>query len=283
MNAIQCWVIYAGTFIGRFSAPCPMDLIYLHGRVAQQNAQYRTIQIHLSGDEEMADPAQDTSQAAQAAQLIPAWVEWVSKLATPLIALIAAGYTALQYKQTRKWRAKDLAARLVDQLSTDDELAFACQALDWGVGPMVVPARYRPLLFRSPADPDNPTSEERGEIMGHDPAAFMAKALEGTLAPGLKDQPAGLIYRYCFDKLFSHLANINRLRMDGQVKIKDLDSLKYWIRKIADYRYGPKERRGGLDVPAVCGIRAIRLSRSERARQEAGCRGLASKAPAAPQ
>jgi hypothetical protein len=193
----------------------------------------------------MSDPTQALQQVAQAVQHIPVWAEWVSKLATPLIALIAAGYTALQYERTRKWRAKDIAARLVDQLATDDELAFACQALDWGCGPMIVPVRYRPLLARRPADPDNSTPQEQGEIMNHDPA-LMAKALEVRVAPGLKDEPAGLIYRYCFDKLFSHLSNIYRLQVDGQVKIEDLDSSRYWIGKIANYRFGPIEKRGGL-------------------------------------
>jgi hypothetical protein len=176
---------------------------------------------------------------------IPSWVEWVSKLATPVIAFFAAGYSGIQYERMKKWRAKDLATRLVDQLATDDELQFACQALDWGVGPMVVPARYRPLLTKRPEDPDNPTPRERGEIMDHDPT-LMATAMEVRLAPGLKDTPAGLVYRYCFDKLFSHLANIYRLQVDGQVRIDDLDGLKYWIRKIANYPYGPTEKRGGL-------------------------------------
>ena len=181
---------------------------------------------------------------------VPAWVEWTSKLATPVIALFAAGYSGIQYERMKSWRAKDLAARLVDQLTTDDELQFACQALDWATGPMIVPARYRSLLSQRPADADNPTPRELGEIIDHDPA-LMAKALEVRLAPGLKDNPAGLVYRYCFDKLFSHLANINRLQVDGQVRIKDLDGLKYWIRRIARYPFGPREKRDLVFQPFV--------------------------------
>src|SRR3954451_23189610 len=95
----------------------------------------------------------DLPQMAQQVAYVPVWVEWVSKLATPIVALFAAIYTGLQYERIKRWRVKDLAAQLVGQLTTDDELAFACQVLDWGIGPMIVPARYRPLLSRVPADP----------------------------------------------------------------------------------------------------------------------------------
>jgi hypothetical protein len=194
----------------------------------------------------------DVSQVAQnvstAAYQFPALVEWFAKLTpivTLVIALFAAAYTAVQYERLRKWRAKDLAAGLVDQLVTDDELAFACQALDWGSGPMIVPTRYRPLLAATPADPKNPTSRELGAVMDHD-TTLMGKALEVNLRSEVKKQPAGLIYRYCFDKLFTHLANVHRLLLDGQVQIEDLDGLRYWIIQIANYSYGPEEKRGGL-------------------------------------
>jgi hypothetical protein len=38
----------------------------------------------------------------------------------------------------------DLAAALMQKLESDEELAFACQALDWGTGPIMVPERYGP-------------------------------------------------------------------------------------------------------------------------------------------
>jgi hypothetical protein len=173
------------------------------------------------------------------------WCNAAAKAAVPVIALAGASYTALQYLRAQRWRAGDLAAQLVAQLTTDDELAFACQTLDWGVGPMIVPARFRPLMSRVPKDSTHPTPRELGEIMDHD-TALMAKAVKVRLSFDLETQPAGLVYRFCFDKLFSHLANIHRLLINGQLRIRDLTGLTYWIRKIADYRYGPVQRRGGL-------------------------------------
>ncbi len=60
------------------------------------------------------------------------WVEIVSKLATPGIAAVSAFYVYLQYRRTKRWKATDLAATFLDKLNTDQALALACQALDWG-------------------------------------------------------------------------------------------------------------------------------------------------------
>ncbi len=78
-------------------------------------------------------------QAATAATLTRAWIEIVSKLAPSLIAAISATYVYLQYKRAQRWKASDLAAALMERITTDQTLALACQALDWGVGPLIIP------------------------------------------------------------------------------------------------------------------------------------------------
>ena len=179
----------------------------------------------------MADPSQIASQ-------LSSWLEWPTKLVVPLIALTGAFYTGLQYRRTMRWRSSDLAAQLIGQLTTDDELAFACQALDWGVGPMIVPTRYKALMSKKPEDPDEPTPRERGEIMDHD-TSIMARALRINLGFDYNTQPAGLIYRYCFDRLFSHLTNVHRLLETGQIRLEHLEGLTYWVKRIAVYEYPP--------------------------------------------
>jgi hypothetical protein len=172
------------------------------------------------------------------------WLNAVARAAVPSIALVGAVYTAWQYRRAQRWRAGDLAAQVVGRLSTDDKLLFACQALDWGTGPLIVPARYRPLMSSKPRDPAHPTPRELGEVMDHE-TTLMYRALRVRLSFDLERQPGGLVYRYCFDELFAHLANVHRLLVDGQLKAKDLVDLKYWIGKIADYRFGPIDERGG--------------------------------------
>jgi hypothetical protein len=131
-----------------------------------------------------------------------------------------------------------LAVALIAQLETDDELAFACRAIDWGVGPLVVPERYRALVEGIPEGKKNPTPAERGEIVIQKPE-LMARALRVYLAIDPENEPVGLIYRYCFDKLFNHLANVHRLLNEKQLNLQDLERLRYWLERIAIYEYCP--------------------------------------------
>jgi hypothetical protein len=170
---------------------------------------------------------------------LPVWLSDTTKLIIPILAIVGASYTAIQLRRTRRWRAGDLANTLVSQLEKDDELAFACHILDWGVGPLVVPQRYRPLLEQIPDDKKNPTPAERGAVIQQD-RELIGRALRVRLEFDVKKEPAGLIYRYCFDKLFAHLANVHRLVETKQLELKDLNGLKYWLERIADYEYPPK-------------------------------------------
>lgn len=166
------------------------------------------------------------------------WVDLLSKAVLATIAALGAGYTALQYWRTKRWRAGDLSAAVILQLETDDEMAFACRAIDWGVGLMMVPERYRPLMERIPEGRKNPTPVERGEVIHHD-TELMARAVQVNLTVVPETEPGGLVYRYCFDKLFAHLANVHRLLQAHQVNLDDLVGLKYWLQRIAVYEYAP--------------------------------------------
>ena len=62
------------------------------------------------------------------------------------VAAFAAFVAWSQYQRGQEWRAGDLAASYLKDLSDKEDLAFACYVLDWGVGPVIVPTRYRCLL-----------------------------------------------------------------------------------------------------------------------------------------
>jgi hypothetical protein len=170
---------------------------------------------------------------------VPVGVEVVNKLGTPVIAAVSAFYVWLQYRRARRWKATDLAASLVGTLKTDAALSLACQALDWGVGPLLIPEQFRPFFPR----------EESGEypgVMRHDPS-ILALAVEPQLNAATLDEPRGLVYRHCFVRLFDHLENIAALLEDGQLRKEDLGDLKYWLTKLHDYPYAPDIGRG-MDV-----------------------------------
>ena len=163
-----------------------------------------------------------------------------------LIAGFGAVYVYRQYRRAQEWRRGDLAATLIERLESDEELAFACQSLDWGIGPIMVPERYRPLMKRF----DMPHEA----LFDHAPN-IMAKALEPILNDLTLTSAQGLIYRHCFIKLFNHIENISRLVASKQVHIGDLQEVAYWLKRIASYDYAPKD--GNMDVfqPALAAFR----------------------------
>ena len=166
----------------------------------------------------------------------PTWVDSVSKLATLGIGAISAIYVFLQYRRAQRWKAADLAATLLERLNTDQALLLACQALDWGVGPLIIPDQYRPLF---PSD----ASGESPRVMEHNPTVLCV-ALKPMLDGATLRDPKGLVYRYCFIKLFSYLDNMFKLLADEQVFGRDIDEVEYWLEKLRDYPYAPGTREG---------------------------------------
>lgn len=160
-----------------------------------------------------------------------------------VVAAFVALYVYRQYRRAQDWRKGDLAAALMERLESDDELAFACQALDWGTGPIMVPERFRPLMKRFKM-PDEAVLDHAPEIM--------ASALQPNLNAETLKSAQGLIYRHCFIKLFNHLENISRLLASKQVAKDGLDGLDYWLSRIAKYQYAPKDRsREQIFQPAL--------------------------------
>jgi hypothetical protein len=78
-------------------------------------------------------------------------------------------------------------------------------------------------------------------VLDHTPE-ILALALEPSLNDATLKSAQGLIYRHCFIKLFDHFDNIARLVASDQVAIDGLDGLDYWLRRLASYRYAPKNR-----------------------------------------
>jgi hypothetical protein len=163
------------------------------------------------------------------------------------IAAFGAFYVYSQYRRAQEWRKSDLAAALMERLNSDEELAFACQALDWGTAPIMVPERYQALMRRF--------GMPHEAVLDHEPAV-LASALQPQLNPATADSAPGLIYRHCFIKLFDHLENISRLVQTRQVDIKDLDGLAYWLGRIASYEYAPAGTPGeAIFQPALAAFK----------------------------
>ncbi|HEX4950387.1 MAG TPA: hypothetical protein VFZ34_27225 [Blastocatellia bacterium] len=175
---------------------------------------------------------------------IPIWVEVVNKLATPTIAAVSAFYVYLQYKRAQRWKAADLAASLLDRLEADPALSLACHALDWGVGPLLIPEQYQPLFPRE-------ASGEYPGVMQHD-VNVLVQAIKPQLNQSTLSDPKGLVYRFCYIKLFNHLDNIYTLLKDKQLRKEDLAGLKYWLALLHNYHYAPQStERTQVFLPAL--------------------------------
>jgi len=172
-----------------------------------------------------------------------AWIEVLAKLATPTIAAFSATYVYLQYKRAQRWKASDLAASLLEKLETDPALLLACHALDWGVGPLLIPEQYQPLFPRD-------ASGEYPGVMQHD-IKVLILALKPQLNQPTLDDPRGLVYRLCFIKLFNHLNKIFTLLDGKQLRIEEIADLKYWLEKLYNYPYAPPENRAQVFPPAL--------------------------------
>jgi len=145
--------------------------------------------------------------------------------------LVAAGglyFTAISYREGQKWKRAELARQLVERLSTDDELAFCTRALDWGIGPLVIPQKHRPLF------PDDRI------VMEHD-LDVLRDALHPGLLPGWRE-PEALTYRHSFDAFFTYLLRVADQVTSEHVSKEQLVGLDYYLDLVARPLYlAPKD------------------------------------------
>ncbi len=145
-------------------------------------------------------------------------IDWV----TLAVVTLGGGRAIMEYVRIGRWKKAELAATQLAALIEDDVLAFACHALDWGIGPIMVPVRYRVLLDK--------------DLVEHNVAA-----LELAVEPGLnyqtRNDPQGLLYRYCFDRLFNHFTFVHSMIERKLFSAADVASMKYYLDLIHDYPY----------------------------------------------
>jgi hypothetical protein len=163
--------------------------------------------------------------------------------------------SADQNKDAERWRRIEFATSLTERLSTDEELALCARALDWGVGPLMVPAKYRVLFAEarrkqtsaaSPApssldDAPSVTSEgDWGPIESDAQFTHNWARLARAVRPGLDrdwNDPRMLVYRYCFDAFGEYLEVIQR-HIDLQTaEPAHLIGLRYYLNLLVEPEY----------------------------------------------
>ena len=126
----------------------------------------------------------------------------IGGLATATAAGLGLVLTARQIRLSReaeeqinRWRGVEFVRSVINQLDGDDEVQFCLRALDWGVGPLVVPVKHR-ALFR-----------DQRQVMEHD-TEKMERALHVRLSPEWEKYPEILVYRLAFDHFFTAIESV---------------------------------------------------------------------------
>lgn len=172
-------------------------------------------------------------------------IEITAELGATTTALVAitVGFAGLiQYLKSERWKRAEFAVRQVQALSSDATLAFCCRAIDWGVGPLIIPEKYR-VLF-----PPGTTTIEHDWIL-------MAKSLRPTLhedweMPETKSK--FLLYRYAFDDFFGYLDCLAMYEDLKVIKPTDLAPLDDYLRHLVQAPYW-KDGTLGWNKPQVFG------------------------------
>ncbi|MEA2758991.1 MAG: hypothetical protein QOH65_1604 [Methylobacteriaceae bacterium] len=151
----------------------------------------------------------------------------MSSETTALIAYLGAGVGivggAIALFNARKavlWKRAELASSYLKELSSNDELVFACRALDWNGGKLVVPEKLRPLLDREV------------KWIVHE-RTVLQKAMEPELSIAEMQSDDRLqLYRTALDSLLSWLALISNALERRLFRPEDIQHAAYWVFRI---------------------------------------------------
>jgi len=132
-----------------------------------------------------------------------------------------------EHAENERWRRTEFSRSLIGHLSTDDELAFCARALDWGVGPLIIPQKHRALFPKDQAK------------FIHDWPTLQAAVGAGLHAGW--DEPEALTYRYSFDAFFAYLESIQYYVRAERATPEQLVGLDYYLELLRKpiYAAGP--------------------------------------------
>lgn len=118
------------------------------------------------------------------------------------------------------WKRAELASSYLKELTTNQELAFACRALEWNGGRLAVPESLAPLLL----------SDKRG--MAHDLSA-LERAMDSELTLDEMEEDERLqIYRTAVDSLLSWLSVVAHAIERNLFGPEDLQEARYWVQAV---------------------------------------------------
>ncbi len=123
------------------------------------------------------------------------------------------------------WKTAELASKYLKELRTNEELIFACRALEWNGGRLVVPDRLCPLL------PDN------SKVIAHSPSVLQSSMRPNLTAAELDGDIRIQIYRTALDALLSWLNSVDNALERKLFCADDISEAGYWIQHIEHLQF----------------------------------------------
>ena len=119
-----------------------------------------------------------------------------------------------------RWKRAELANSYLKDLFSNEELVFACRALEWDHVRLVVPQRLVPLIPGESA------------TMEHD-RAVMQKAMSSVPSvEAVKDDPRLQIYRMVIDSLLSWLGLVDQALARKLFAAADIKEAGHWVGRL---------------------------------------------------
>jgi hypothetical protein len=137
--------------------------------------------------------------------------------------VVGGGIALFNAKKAVLWKRAELANTHLRELTSNEDWVFACRALDWNGGLLVVPEKLRPLLA---GDKKNIVHNMLILIKAVDPHLLLSD---------LEKDERLQIYRTAVDTLLSWLAVIESGLERELFVAKDLDEVGYWVLHIQNY------------------------------------------------
>lgn len=156
----------------------------------------------------------------------------IISLGAGVFGLLGFGFGLYQYYVAQKWKRSEFAAKHLELLASDAELALICKLLDWKRRDLQVPPNYR-LLATS-------------EVYEHNWEIFAEAMIDGRREGRYTWQQA--MYRDLIDRFCEYLQTLNHYETIGLIDLRDIATVKYWLRQLASPRFAnPGDKRMFID------------------------------------
>lgn len=140
-------------------------------------------------------------------------------------AIVGGGVALFNAWKAVRWKRAELASTYLKELNANPELIFACRALDWNGGRLVVPDSLRPLFPAGKTVIDHSSGTLRHAM---DPNLSLSQMVA---------DPRLQLYRTTMDSFLSWLSLVANALNRNLFVAADIEDVGYWVRQIEQAGY----------------------------------------------